>query len=71
MESGLPKLNVMFTDTIPSNRLRLNELVLNAGKTDPDVEVIEVQFQKEASEAFWKEAVHPMITFYTFRSLGM
>ncbi|GAA3329375.1 hypothetical protein GCM10020331_077190 [Ectobacillus funiculus] len=29
LESGLPKLNVMITDTVPTNRLRLNDLVEN------------------------------------------
>ena len=32
IESGMPKLNIMITDSIPTNRLRLNELVQNASK---------------------------------------
>lgn len=59
IESGLPKLNVMITDSIPTSRLRLNEQVQNAGKADSDVELAEVQFQKEAGRSFWKEAVQP------------
>ncbi|GIN91267.1 putative thiazole-containing bacteriocin maturation protein [Siminovitchia terrae] len=58
-ESGLPKINVLVTDSIPTSRMRLNELVQNASKTDSDVELAEVQFQKEAGRSFWKEAVQP------------
>lgn len=59
LESGLPKINVLVTDSIPTSRMRLNELVQNASKTDSDVELAEVQFQKEAGRSFWKEAVQP------------
>jgi putative thiazole-containing bacteriocin maturation protein len=59
MESGLPKLNIMVTDTVPTNRRRLNELVQNARKTDSDVELVEVPFHKGAGKNFWKEAVQP------------
>ncbi|RST72270.1 putative thiazole-containing bacteriocin maturation protein [Siminovitchia acidinfaciens] len=59
IESGLPKINVMVTDSTPTSRLRLNELVLNASKTDSDVELVEVQFKKGAGRSFWKEAVQP------------
>ncbi|AZU59945.1 putative thiazole-containing bacteriocin maturation protein [Neobacillus mesonae] len=57
MESGLPKLNVMVTDTVPTNRQRLNELVNNARKMDPDVEMLEVPYQKGSGITFWKEAI--------------
>ncbi|NEU32502.1 putative thiazole-containing bacteriocin maturation protein [bacterium LRH843] len=59
IESGLPKINVMVTDSIFTNRLRLNELVQNANKMDSEVEVVEVPFHKEAGRGFWKEAVKP------------
>lgn len=57
LQSGLPKINMMITDAVPTNRLRLNELVQNARKTDFEVEMVEVPFQKGAGENFWKEAV--------------
>ena len=57
MESGLPKLNVMVTDTVPTNRFRLHELVENTREIDADVEMVEVPYQKRAGKHFWKEAV--------------
>ena len=59
MDSGLPKLNVMVADTVPTNRLRLNELVQNARKIDSDVELMEVPYPKGAGKNFWKEAIKP------------
>jgi len=58
MDTGLPKLKVMVTDTVPTNRLRLNLLVQNARKIDPDVEMVEVPYPKEGKNA-WKDAVQP------------
>ena len=49
----------MFTESIPSNRLRLNELVQNARKTDSDVEISGGTFAKRSRTRFWKEAVQP------------
>lgn len=59
IESGLPKLNVLITHSIPTSRLRLNKLVQDASKMDSDVELTEVQAQKEAGRNFWQEAVQP------------
>ncbi|MFO1443272.1 putative thiazole-containing bacteriocin maturation protein [Bacillus sp. Bva_UNVM-123] len=59
IESGLPKLNVMVTDSIPTNWQRLNELVKNARNTDSEVEIKEVPFHKDAGSSFWREAVQP------------
>ncbi|ETI66726.1 putative thiazole-containing bacteriocin maturation protein [Neobacillus vireti] len=58
LESGLPKFTVMVTDTVPTNRLRLDELVEHARKTDSDVEMVEVPYHKGAGKKFWKEAVN-------------
>ena len=58
MDTGLPKLKVMVTDTVPTNRLRLNLLVQNARNIDPDVEMVEVPYPKEGKNA-WKDAVQP------------
>ncbi|CRK82886.1 putative thiazole-containing bacteriocin maturation protein [Neobacillus massiliamazoniensis] len=59
IESGLPNLNVLVTDSIPTNRQRLNELMQNARKTDPEVEIKEVPFHKDAGSSFWRETVQP------------
>lgn len=57
LESGLPKLNVMITDGVPTNRLRLQELVQNARKIDSEVEMAEIPYHHGAGIHFWKEAV--------------
>ncbi|WP_042461346.1 putative thiazole-containing bacteriocin maturation protein [Neobacillus dielmonensis] len=57
LESGLPKLNVMVTDAVQTNRKRLNELVQNARELDSVVELEEIPYFKGAGSAFWKEAV--------------
>ncbi|MFB9762721.1 putative thiazole-containing bacteriocin maturation protein [Ectobacillus funiculus] len=59
LESGLPKLNVMITDTVPTNRLRLNDLVENYREKDSEVEMKEVPFHKGTGANFWKEAIQP------------
>ncbi|PFN83301.1 putative thiazole-containing bacteriocin maturation protein [Bacillus sp. AFS076308] len=59
LDSGLPKLNVMITDTVPTNRQRLNLLVQNASKIDSDVEMVEVPYPKGAGKDVWKDAVQP------------
>ncbi|MDQ6598470.1 putative thiazole-containing bacteriocin maturation protein [Bacillus salipaludis] len=59
LESGLPKLNVLVTDTVPTNRLRLHELIQNARKIDSDVEFEEVSYPKGARGNFWKQVVQP------------
>jgi putative thiazole-containing bacteriocin maturation protein len=59
IESGLPNLNVLVTDSIPTNRQRLNELMQNARKTDSEVEIKEVPFHKDAGSSFWRETVQP------------
>lgn len=59
IDSGLPKLNVMVTDSIPTNRQRFNELVQNARKTDSEIEIKEVHFHKHAGSSFWREAIQP------------
>ncbi|USK87151.1 putative thiazole-containing bacteriocin maturation protein [Peribacillus asahii] len=59
IESGLPKFHFMVTDSVPTNRLRINELVHNAKKADSEVEVEQVAFQKGEGRSFWQEAVQP------------
>jgi putative thiazole-containing bacteriocin maturation protein len=57
LDSGLPKINVMVTDTIPTNKRRLSELVENARKIDSEVEMVEVAYHNGAGVNFWKETV--------------
>ncbi|MEH7440656.1 putative thiazole-containing bacteriocin maturation protein [Neobacillus drentensis] len=59
IESGLPKFNVLVTDSVPTNWQRQNELVQNARKTDSEVEIKNVPFHKDAGSSFWREAVQP------------
>ena len=59
IESGLPKFHFMVTDSVPTNRVRINELVHNAHKDDSEVEVKEVPFEKGEEKSFWQEAVQP------------
>ncbi len=58
LESGLPKFHVLIMDSVPTNRLRLVELVAHARKTDPEVAVEEVTLQKGGMSS-WREAVQP------------
>ncbi|KAB7707099.1 putative thiazole-containing bacteriocin maturation protein [Bacillus aerolatus] len=58
IESGLPKFHTFITDSVPTNRRRLRELVAHARKTDPEVEVEEVVLQKEEISS-WREIVQP------------
>ncbi|MCC5801860.1 putative thiazole-containing bacteriocin maturation protein [Rossellomorea vietnamensis] len=55
IESGLAKLQVLVTDEVPTNRRRLKELVDHARKTDPEVELHEVEF----SGSGWRETIRP------------
>ncbi|WP_462412890.1 putative thiazole-containing bacteriocin maturation protein [Neobacillus sp. Marseille-QA0830] len=57
IESGLPKLNVMVTDAVKTNRKRLNELVQNSRELDSDVELVEIPYFKGEGANFWKEVV--------------
>ncbi|MET3699899.1 putative thiazole-containing bacteriocin maturation protein [Bacillus oleivorans] len=59
IESGLPKFHFMVTDSVPTNRLRINELVYNANQYDSEVEVKEVPFEIGAERSFWQAAVQP------------
>ncbi|WP_144548527.1 putative thiazole-containing bacteriocin maturation protein [Bacillus sp. X1(2014)] len=58
IESGLPKFKLLITDTVPTNRRRLLELVDHARKSDPEVEIEEVKL-KEDRVSFWRECVQP------------
>lgn len=58
LESGLPKFQVLITDTVKTNRRRLMELAAHARKTDPEVAVEEVTRKKEGV-CSWREIVQP------------
>ncbi|MFM1652986.1 putative thiazole-containing bacteriocin maturation protein [Brevibacillus sp. B_LB10_24] len=58
LESGLPKLHVLITDSLPTNRVRLDELAAHARKTDPEVSLEEVTLSNGGMSA-WQEAVDP------------
>ncbi|MFC3884021.1 putative thiazole-containing bacteriocin maturation protein [Bacillus songklensis] len=58
IESGLPKFHVLITDSVPTNRRRLTELVVHVRKTDPEVAVEEITLKKEGVSS-WREIVQP------------
>ncbi len=59
IESGLPTFHIMVTDSVPTNRLRINELVKHAKRNDSEVEVKEIPFEKGEGKNFWQEAIQP------------
>jgi putative thiazole-containing bacteriocin maturation protein len=59
LESGLPKFDVMVTDSMTTNRERMHELIQNARIADTEVEVEEVPIQKKEKSTFWREAIQP------------
>ncbi|MFE5426193.1 putative thiazole-containing bacteriocin maturation protein [Peribacillus simplex] len=58
IESGLPAFHIFITDTVPTNRKRLNEIVAHARKTDDEVSIGEVVLEK-GEEIEWQEIVQP------------
>ncbi|MCM3745590.1 putative thiazole-containing bacteriocin maturation protein [Sporosarcina luteola] len=54
LESGLPKIHMLITDSVPTNRQRLMELVEHARETDGEVAVEEVSLKKD-----WREIIQP------------
>jgi putative thiazole-containing bacteriocin maturation protein len=59
IESGLPKFHVLITDSMPTNRQRLKELVENARKMDSEVAIEEIDLQRGAEGISWREVVQP------------
>jgi putative thiazole-containing bacteriocin maturation protein len=59
LESGLPKFHVLITDSMPTNRQRLKELVENARKMDSEVAIEEIALQRRAGGSSWQEVVQP------------
>jgi putative thiazole-containing bacteriocin maturation protein len=58
LDSGLPKFQMLITDTVQTNRQRLMELEAHARKTDLDVEIEEFTLSRDV-ESSWEEIVKP------------
>jgi putative thiazole-containing bacteriocin maturation protein len=58
IESGLPKLHMLITDSAPTNRQRLMELAEQARRTDPEVLLEEITLRKEGASG-WRDVVQP------------
>ncbi|MEH6943658.1 putative thiazole-containing bacteriocin maturation protein [Bacillus sp. JJ722] len=58
IESGLSKFHIIITDSVPTNRQRLREIVTHARKTDLEVTVEEIHMDIEC-ESSWREIVQP------------
>jgi putative thiazole-containing bacteriocin maturation protein len=58
IESGLPKINVLITETVPTNRHRLMELKEHGQQTDPEINVIEITMKNRKGNS-WREIVKP------------
>ncbi|MCM3117867.1 putative thiazole-containing bacteriocin maturation protein [Neobacillus sp. MER 74] len=58
IDSGLPKFKLLITDTVPTNRRRLLEIVAHASKSDPEVEVEEVKLREDRVSS-WRESMQP------------
>jgi putative thiazole-containing bacteriocin maturation protein len=59
LESGLPKFYVLITESVPTNRQRLQNLVENARKMDSEVAIEEIAIQNGAGGSSWREVVQP------------
>jgi len=60
LDSGLPKFQMLITDSDQTNRQRVMELIAHAHKTDPDVEIEEVTLKlKNEGDSSWAEIVNP------------
>ncbi|GAA0337388.1 putative thiazole-containing bacteriocin maturation protein [Bacillus carboniphilus] len=57
LESGLSKFHVLITNSVPTNRQRLEEIVVHARKTDPEIAIEEVLLKKEENHS-WQEIVN-------------
>ncbi|MFY0783042.1 putative thiazole-containing bacteriocin maturation protein [Peribacillus simplex] len=58
IESGLPTFHILITDTVPTNRERLKEIVAHARKSDEEAAIEEVVLDKGAGIE-WQEIVRP------------
>ncbi|WP_408011514.1 putative thiazole-containing bacteriocin maturation protein [Pseudalkalibacillus sp. A8] len=58
LESGLPKFHMLITDSVPTRKHRLVELVAHAKKTDPEVMVAEVALKNDKIGS-WRQVLQP------------
>jgi putative thiazole-containing bacteriocin maturation protein len=58
IESGLPKINVLITDSVPTNRQRLIELEEHGRQTDHEISVKEITLKNGQGNS-WREIVQP------------
>ncbi|MDQ0268594.1 putative thiazole-containing bacteriocin maturation protein [Cytobacillus purgationiresistens] len=58
IHSGLPKIDMLITETVPTNRRRLMEIVEHFSTENIDAEIKEITYLKEG-ENNWREIVKP------------
>ncbi|MGG4265597.1 putative thiazole-containing bacteriocin maturation protein [Peribacillus simplex] len=58
VESGLPTFHILITDTVPTNRRRLKEIVEHARERDEEVAIEEVVLKKGVGDE-WREITRP------------
>jgi putative thiazole-containing bacteriocin maturation protein len=69
IESGLPKFHILITDSVPTNRLRLEELVVHARKTNPEIAIEEFILKKEG-KCSWREIVQSVDSILYVSQVG-
>lgn len=58
LESGLPRFNMLITDSLPTNRRRITSLAEHARLTDSEAAIRETVLPNKSIEG-WREAVRP------------
>ncbi|MBB6445322.1 putative thiazole-containing bacteriocin maturation protein [Bacillus benzoevorans] len=58
LESGLCMFHVLITNAVPTNRKRIEELVIHARKTDSEAEIKEIE-PKDGRESNWCSLIEP------------
>jgi putative thiazole-containing bacteriocin maturation protein len=58
LESGLPGIHMLVTDSLPTNRSRLSELEEHHRKSDAEVKLTEITLGNSGSER-WRAAIRP------------
>ena len=58
LDSGLPAFHTFITETVPTNKKRLSELVTHAAKSDTEVKVENISQNFEGNSS-WRELVRP------------
>jgi putative thiazole-containing bacteriocin maturation protein len=58
IESGLPKINVLITDTVPTNRQRLLQLEENGHNADSEISVNEITIKNREGNS-WQKILKP------------